>query len=201
MKFQDIFDYEKVKDRLFLRLGPNLSEDDDLIVRCTFMDMAITYSVDVDENQAMIVSKSLLKQWGIDSFRLHYDALYNTMKKAPPVIKPISDILLTTAGNNGNQFYAVTNINSRYGANVILYPGVLMQVACTIGVDDIWLIPSSKHEFLAIKAGMLPVDDMVGMIRMVNDTIVTDEDILSYSLYRYNRETDVLNVEVEVKNE
>ena len=55
--------------------------------------------------------------------------------------------------------------------------------------SSFYIIPSSIHELL-----LLPVEDdsdsaeIKDMIKDVNDTQVSEEEILSYSLYYYDRE-------------
>lgn len=57
--------------------------------------------------------------------------------------------------------------------------------------QDLYIIPSSKHEVLIIPEKEKPADmshgELVDMIREVNEKEVPEQDILSYSLYHYTR--------------
>lgn len=70
----------------------------------------------------------------------------------------------------------------------MLYPGLIREFADRTG-SSLFIIPSSVHELL-----LLPVEDMKeteeirSMIREINDTQVQPDEILSYSLYCYDRE-------------
>lgn len=70
----------------------------------------------------------------------------------------------------------------------MLYPGLIRDLADKFG-KSFYIIPSSVHEVL-----ILPTEDteecaeIKSMIREINDTQVSPEEILSYSLYYYDRE-------------
>ena len=69
----------------------------------------------------------------------------------------------------------------------MLYPNLISNFSDAVR-SSLYIIPSSIHELL-----LLPVEDdkdseeIKGMIREINDTQVQPEEILSYSLYYYNR--------------
>ena len=86
--------------------------------------------------------------------------------------------------------YVLSNRNRVEGAACMLYPGLIRGFAEKAG-SSLYIIPSSVHELL-----LLPAEDcgeaagIRDMIREVNDTQVSDEEILSYSLYYYDREEE-----------
>lgn len=48
-------------------------------------------------------------------------------------------------------------------------------------------MPSSIHEVLVVPASSMNATDLKQMVREVNDTEVSEQEILGYSVYRYNR--------------
>ena len=62
--------------------------------------------------------------------------------------------------------------------------------------SDLYIIPSSIHELLIIPTTTSEQDatHLKYMIREVNDTQVAEEEILSYNLYYYSRETDEIEI-------
>ncbi|MDE6055174.1 MAG: hypothetical protein K2G55_15780 [Lachnospiraceae bacterium] len=74
------------------------------------------------------------------------------------------------------------------GATCVLYPMLLADI-CDKLKSSFYIIPSSIHEVL-----ILPTDNteegenIRAIIKKVNDTQVALEDILSYSLYYYERD-------------
>lgn len=79
------------------------------------------------------------------------------------------------------------------GASIILYNEKLAELSAKLD-DDLLIMPSSIHEVLAVPASSIDVEDLKNMVREVNDTEVSEQEILGYSVYRYNRETDTIEV-------
>ena len=84
--------------------------------------------------------------------------------------------------------YVLTNKARLYGASCILYPNLLDSIADKL-TCDFYLIPSSIHEFLII-----PVDNpeqislFSQMVTEVNETQLSDDEVLSNHAYYYSRE-------------
>ena len=58
-----------------------------------------------------------------------------------------------------------------------------------------YIIPSSVHELILLpRFGMESAQDIRDMIQTVNDTELSNEEILSYSLYHYDMEEDRLEI-------
>ena len=74
------------------------------------------------------------------------------------------------------------------GASCMLYPDLIREISDSAG-SSLFIIPSSVHEVL-----ILPVEnteegeEVKSMIREINDTQTEPGEILSYSLYYYDRE-------------
>lgn len=93
----------------------------------------------------------------------------------------------------GPGMYVLSNKRKMNGASIILYNKQLAQLADKLN-DDLLIMPSSIHEVLAVPASSMDAADLKQMVRKVNDTEVSEEEILGYSVYRYNRETDTIEV-------
>lgn len=84
--------------------------------------------------------------------------------------------------------YVLTNKRRVEGAACMLYSDLLYHFSDKIG-KNLFIIPSSIHELL-----LLPADhdvealEVKRMIKEMNDTQVSTEEILSYSLYFYDRQ-------------
>jgi len=89
-------------------------------------------------------------------------------------------------------FYIMTNKYQINGASVLLYHGLLDGLAEKLGTD-LYVIPSSIHEFLILP--VLPgtcIQDLNAMIHEVNSTQVEEEEILSDHAYFYSRSEKLL---------
>ena len=60
---------------------------------------------------------------------------------------------------------------------------------------DFYILPSSIHEVLYVSCDEVPdVENLRNMVREVNDTQVSEEERLSYSVFRYSYEDDTICV-------
>ena len=61
--------------------------------------------------------------------------------------------------------------------------------------NDLFILPSSVHELILVpECDVRDPDYLTDMIAEVNDTQVSREEILSYSLYRYYRDEDEVRI-------
>ncbi|MCR5734661.1 MAG: DUF5688 family protein [Lachnospiraceae bacterium] len=75
----------------------------------------------------------------------------------------------------------------------ILLHESLDEIAERLGESRMYVIPSSVHEVLVIPVRGECID-IANMIREVNDTVVSREDILSYNLYLYDAEDKMIRI-------
>ena len=90
--------------------------------------------------------------------------------------------------------YVLSNRYRINGAACILYPTLLEDI-CDSLQGSFYIIPSSVHEVLILPSDN--TDDSIKireMIKEVNDTQIAAEEILSYSLYFYDREENRLHI-------
>ena len=92
----------------------------------------------------------------------------------------------------GPELWVVTNERGEYGAAALAMPEVLQQLHERIG-EDYYVLPSSRHEFLAIgKSFGESEEDMQSledMIKQVNEGEVDAADQLSDNLMFFNGES------------
>jgi hypothetical protein len=94
--------------------------------------------------------------------------------------------------SSGTPMYVLTNKTRIDGAACIVYPDLLDDFAYSIG-SSFYVIPSSVHEVILVPAqGMDEAGELKRMIREVNDTQVKVEEILSYSLYYFDKDESKL---------
>lgn len=89
--------------------------------------------------------------------------------------------------------FVLSNERKINGASIILYNEPLAELSDKLS-DDLLIMPSSIHEVLAVPASSMDAIDLKQMVREVNDTEVSEQEILGYSVYRYNRETGTIEV-------
>ena len=90
--------------------------------------------------------------------------------------------------------YIITNSYYTNGAAAMLYPGVLARCADMLD-GDIYIIPSSIHEVLFVKAGNeVDAKDIIECIILANKNIVKKSEKLSDNLYIYRRREDKVEI-------
>lgn len=83
--------------------------------------------------------------------------------------------------------YILTNEFKMCGASVIFYPNVLERAGKIIG-DDFYVLPSSIHETILVRADKIfSKDELTQMVREVNQQ-VDSEELLSNHAYFYSVE-------------
>ena len=203
-------DYEKAKERLFIRLG-NIDASKEFlngVPHQTMYDMAVTYHLmlDSDKNGSMTtaVTNQLMGQFCVSKEQLHKDALQNSVKLLPPQIMSLNEdyikSMLTGVQPTSVDFedslkhlsfedaslVILTNSERHNGASVLLYPEVMEKISFQAD-SDFYILPSSVHEVLLMKkSDFLNPNELQKMVRQINSTEVLPEDVLSNNVYYYN---------------
>ena len=95
-------------------------------------------------------------------------------------------------GREGIPMYVMTNKKRYFGAACLLYPGVLRVFAERLD-SNLFVLPSSIHEVILLEDdGCTHVDQLREMVRQVNETQVAAEEVLSDTVYYYERHRDEL---------
>lgn len=206
----DVMDETSVSEKIIVRLI-NYSQNRKLLekaVHVCFKDMAVVFYRIIkrfdDGIATAIVTKQDAKRWGFDVDALYRQALRNTERMYSCEISDMYGYLRARYTNlpvDGGakpgaqmELYVATNSSNSYGAAVILYEGVLDRCAALAG-DDIFLLPSSVHEMLFVKAhGGIDERSLMQIVGDANRSVVPAEDYLSDSVYLYKRDSGELLV-------
>lgn len=125
----------------------------------------------------------------IDEFKLTEEELYeaaykNTRRILEPKVISAGIPMMNMISNDMNIF----------GANGILYKDIVAKEAKKLNTD-VYLIPSSIHEFLIQPvSNTLKPKDLKEIIKNANENVIGPEDYLSDSLYIYKLGTDTIEV-------
>jgi hypothetical protein len=169
------------------------------------------------------VTNEHLNEWGIDLEDLKEYAVLNTPKLFPPVIKTMKEIMedmlhqdshmgdiseeprINLAQENVTQdflndlstdetMYVITNSKSINGASCLIYPNIIKHLSEILDTD-LYILPSSIHEIIAVRAdNRASKDYLISMVADVNGSQVPEEDILSYNIYFYSKKKAALTV-------
>lgn len=164
-----------------------------------FLDLSVVYYVDMEkpEDGCVRISNNLVQIWDVTEQKLYDLAKENMSRNDEGLVKNLADIVYEMTGEKDLELteaklipmYILTNKKMRNGAGQMLNSNILKEAGNIIG-KDFMILPSSTNEVLLIPAveEKNQIDDLVRMVREVNDTGVPEHEILSYHVYRYNRD-------------
>ena len=153
-----------------------------------YLDLSIIYryAVSISDND---IATAMINYKLMDKFKLTEEKLYEAAyKNTKKILKP----KITSPSFTG--FYMITNDLNTFGANGILYKDLIAKEAKKLNTD-IYLIPSSMHEFLIQPvSNTLKPKDLKEIIKDANENVIDPEDYLSDSLYIYKLKTDTIEI-------
>lgn len=177
------------KNRGFLRQTPHIP----------YLDLAIVFYYCIKEihhgNAQIVIRKEHSDMWGLSVRQLYELAAKNTPLLLPPKLVGLRAALadcmeedtVTEWGEADCPLYMLGNERNYLGAAAILYDGVLRDFADAHG-SDLYLLPSSIHEFMLLPAGKgTEPHDLQAIVRNVNAEAVEAEEFLSDHVYYYER--------------
>lgn len=168
----------------------------------SLFDLAAVYEVVLEEGESgtasVLADYRFLNRYSISRKEIDVAAKRNTEKKGF-CVWDIATILAeqegeeTVQGHRGGsgRIWVLSNQEGVYGASVMLYEGYFDRLAQEAG-SDLYILPSSIHEVLAVEADGLNPEELKAMVKMINDTEVPEDEVLSETVYRYRRGTHQL---------
>lgn len=173
-------------------------------------DLSIVYRKVISNSDTEIkstfITNELQKELGMSEKDLYTAAQKDTERLLPTEIKSVFDVLYDMAGIipdmdniSESDFLIITNELGINGAAAIINKDNLDKAAEIIG-GDIYLIPSSIHECLALPAGDIAAEEIQKMVSEINDTCVEVSERLSNNVYKYDSQKKVLSQVTFVSN-
>lgn len=168
-----------------------------------FLDLSLIYLLEVPGPRKSIgyvrVSREHLEYWDVNEQCLYEAVIRNIAEPGNGVLQSMGTFLEQMAGPGIGAgalkcpAYILTNGNHQNGAVQMLNKQMLKSAAQILN-GDFLLLPSSVHEVI-----LMPMEQeeeegaqarqFAAMVQEVNDTQVEKDEILSYHVYRYCRET------------
>lgn len=204
---------ENAKDRIIWQLI-NTDQNKELLANSPHRDindLSVIYRVFVDEKDGIVASSIVTNKaadiMGVSEQELFELAAENTQRLYPVEICSLNDMMkemIVTEGvpeeavdemlydmpdNAG--MYVISNSRHVNGAVSMLYIDKLDELAEKVG-DDLYILPSSIHEVLAVSTNMGDPEMLAEMVYEVNSNCVALEDRLSNQVYHYDRAAKTL---------
>ena len=139
-----------------------------------------------------MIHNNHLDMWGQPAEEVYRVAERNMRQRMPDLLLPMQKLLEEMMGikEEGPEqlLYVLTNRNKIFGASAMLYSEKMKLLADRLRAD-LLILPSSVHEVLLLPDDRNREYDFYRqMVKEVNTTQVDPEEILSFNLYRYDRE-------------
>lgn len=85
--------------------------------------------------------------------------------------------------------YVITNNNKNFGAIALCFTDLLDEVAYKFDSHEMIILPSSIHELICVEGTEQDMTRMKEMVREVNKTEVSEEEVLGSTVICYNADT------------
>lgn len=196
-------DFSKARDRIVFKLI-NRRRNEVLLRQVPYipyMDLAIVFVCTVtefsNEYATILIHHEHLQLWNIKPEELYQIAMRNTPQLLPHRLESMENFLdqfthQTISFPEPPQMYILTNCLKVHGASCMIYPGVLEALANELD-SDLVILPSSIHEVLIISEQSASkkhsFEELDALIQEVNDTQVSDLEILGEHAYLFNKDT------------
>ena len=204
-------DYEQVKKRIVFKLI-NYEQNRQLLEKIPhirLLDLAIIFNclveADATGNATILIYNNHLSLWNVTRDDLYQLAMKNTPKLLTYELRDMSDVLIELmAGvpcNSMNEeleymvpMYVLSNKSKLNGSGCILYHNLLHNL-CEKLECDLYILPSSIHEVILLPAyDHDSYDELTSMVKEVNSTQLSREEVLSDHVYYYSRETGQISM-------
>ena len=199
MGVPDIFDYEKMKEKLQVRICDREWNEERLAdkVVTEHGDFAAYYAVNVEENEGGIgsipVTVTLMKEWGVTAEQIQADAVAADRNRGV-VLMDMNEIVKSMIFGEEPEnllnekldiktmrepMFCLTNTQKMNGASLLLQEDIRKQIGECLG-SDYFVLPSSIHEVLILPDnGLFEVPELNAMVKEVNETQVERQEQLS----------------------
>ena len=201
------FDYDKIKDKLTVRLL-EIKRNRDFLATTPYMTvghgLAMVCDIKMqdgdDGSWRATVTQSMLEGQNYDKRELFMAAMDNAQLIDPPILVDMGQALFTHEGENlmkrneplppedVSNMYVLSNTGGMLGSAVLFYPDTREHVAEVLG-EGYCVLPSSQHEVLIIpdSAG-IDRGELSEMVRQANQSVVEPKDVLSDTVFHYDRD-------------
>ncbi|WP_455950151.1 DUF5688 family protein [Eubacterium sp.] len=221
----ELLDTSRLKNNVFFTLI-NAEQNKELLKTVPhrkFEDLAIVYRWNIGSDSlgmyTNLVDSRLAKKEGLTENDLYNAARKNTKELLPVSVRNMNEIIseiifgeneledemdkefkkVMMETPNEHSMYVITNESKLYGAASILYEEPLHELAEKFG-SDLYILPSSVHEVIAVSTDMGSPDDLAEMVYEINMEQVDIDDRLSNQVYCYDKDLRTLRLATDTIN-
>lgn len=199
-------DYEKAKGKIFPRLL-NPKACNPTWPSVMVEDLAVVFTLRIEETSKgfseAVIDSVLMNIWGVTVYDLYETSMEN-LGASEPVFCTMEEAMFGTipegesrfdldaVSSDGLPLFILTNRQKHKGSALALCPKVMDKIVAKFG--DVFVLPSSVDEVIILPKSATPnigmvVDDLLNMVKAVNEEAVRPEDRLSDNVYEYGADS------------
>lgn len=195
------FDFETINDKISFRLVEEKRNKEflkDKPYKSLDNGLAACFYIDVTDDYCFAINNGILEDMKVGVDSIYEKALDNVYHLDPPVLRDMQSALFSPDSENlldrckpvgldeRSGMYVLTNNKGAFGAGGMVHPDIMKRAAEVVG-EDVFVLPSSLHEVILVPASSgMKLDDLAGMVKQANETVVEPRDVLSDEVYYYN---------------
>ncbi len=216
---KELCSFDSVRDKVIIRMM-NIERQQKIVdvgVHRVFLDLAAVYhiAIDVDDycTGVILITDDMMDRWNITEDELYEIAMRNMDRDMEFSFKNVlyemialsseiqgfeeltEDIIeVQRTEDSKKQMFSIVDKGRLNGAVAIMRNDLLDCFASQLN-SDLIILPSSVHELICLRD--YPGFDYEGIkkvVRSVNRDVVLPKDILSDNIYRYTRETGMVEI-------
>ena len=214
-------DFEHCQDKIVFQLI-NTEQNKEMLAGVPhreFNDLSIVYRVMIKISDEGIYStqihNAMAKSLGLSEEELFKLASVNTPKLFPVTIKTMNEVMMEIFTKDGMPpeiaemmvgatpkdriMYVIGNERNIYGATSMLYTDSIQELAEKMG-SDLYILPSSINEVLAVSADSFDPYELADMVVDVNMNTVDLEERLSNQVYHYDKDLRKVSLATDTPN-
>ena len=207
------FDY--VKDKIIMSVV-NAAKNEVMlhgVPHTMHEDLAVIYKVAIDQFEdgmgTVTIKNEHMEMWGVTLDEVHTLAEENSKRILPPITRSMNEVIRDMFAKDGmlddilemmiedmpleKQMFVIGNTANIGGASALFYSNELEKLADKLGTD-LYVLPSSIHETIAVSSEMGVPEELSMMVKEVNEGQVAPEEQLSDHVYRYDAKAKTLSL-------
>lgn len=211
-KMRQLRDYDRVKDKLFIRLI-NFKKNKEELEYSLYKqngDIALTLYMKIAEGDGEFTSCKVplgyVERWNLDKEDVFREALKNTASIMPPKVYELLK-MITKPDYDGEDIYDTDYVPMRdemgnclstsektNGAVAIFYPGVAKLLCQKMDTQDLYLSFTSVHEVMVHNAEKIEPEDLKAVLEDTIKESTPKCDVLTKHVYHYNINSDQIEM-------
>ena len=214
---------ENAKDKIYMVII-NTESNKDILKDAPHRevnDTSVIYRIMVSDDEkgigSALITNHIAEEMGMDEEQLFKIAAENTPNLFPPVVKPMSQVIFGMLTENGGMpkdvaeqvidgmrggdemMWIISNSKGVSGAVNMIFEKNLHELSKGLN-EDLYILPSSIHEVIAVPASMGDPNELAEMVLQVNTEVVDVSERLSNQVYHYDRDARKLSMATDTPN-